>query len=211
MQNEPVEVTIQVTRVLEKLNIPYLIGGSLASTLYGMVRTTQDSDIIAALHAEHVRPFALTLQNEFYVDEEMIAERNDPPSRLLVTFQRPHDGPAMSGGFQNDLVFRFQPGPTAVIEGHGGHAVVPERVDGFPSGIDDVPDDQVFVQINPDIACHCGILLVSEDQGPERCHCGSAERRTDLNGLRGRLVFQAEWRNEGLTGTYLFELEAHPG
>ena len=22
---------------------------------------------------------------------------------------------------------------------------------------------------------------------------------------------QAEWRNEGLTGTYLFELEAHPG
>ncbi len=24
-------------------------------------------------------------------------------------------------------------------------------------------------------------------------------------------VFQAEWRNEGLTGTYLFELEAHPG
>jgi len=25
-------------------------------------------------------------------DKEMIAERNDPPSRLLVTFQRLHDG-----------------------------------------------------------------------------------------------------------------------
>ena len=47
MQNEPIEVTLKVTNVLEKLGIPYLIGGSLASTLYGMVRTTQDSDIIA--------------------------------------------------------------------------------------------------------------------------------------------------------------------
>ena len=38
MRNEPLEVTIKVTRVLEELGVPYLIGGSLASTLYGMVR-----------------------------------------------------------------------------------------------------------------------------------------------------------------------------
>lgn len=41
MQNEPIEVTLRVTAVLEKLGIPYLIGGSLASTLHGMIRTTQ--------------------------------------------------------------------------------------------------------------------------------------------------------------------------
>ena len=53
---------------------------------------------------------------------------------------------------------------------------------------------------------------MSEDQGPEASkQLRSAERRTGLNGLRGRVEFQAEWRNEGLTGTYLFELEAHPG
>jgi hypothetical protein len=53
--------------------------------------------------------------------------------------------------------------------------------------------------------------LLSEDQEPEALfNCGSAERRTGLNGLRGRVV-QAEWRNEGLTGNYLFELKAHPG
>jgi hypothetical protein len=74
MQNEPIEVTIQVTRVLEKLNIPYLIGGSLASTLYGMVRTTQDSDIVAEMQLEHLQPFILALQDEFYLDDEMIAE-----------------------------------------------------------------------------------------------------------------------------------------
>ena len=74
MQNEPIEVTIQVTRVLEKLGIPYLIGGSLASTLYGMVRTTQDSDIVAEMQLEHLQPFVLALQDEFFVDGEMIAE-----------------------------------------------------------------------------------------------------------------------------------------
>jgi hypothetical protein len=34
MQNEPIEVTLLVTGVFETLGIPYLIGGSLASTLY---------------------------------------------------------------------------------------------------------------------------------------------------------------------------------
>jgi hypothetical protein len=74
MQNEPIEVTIRVTQVLEKLNIPYLIGGSLASTLYGMVRTTQDSDIVAEMRLEHLQPFVSALQAEFYLDEEMITE-----------------------------------------------------------------------------------------------------------------------------------------
>jgi hypothetical protein len=74
MQNEPVEVTLKVTDVFEKLGVPYLIGGSLASTLYGMVRTTQDSDIVAEMRLDHLQPFVMALQDEFYVDDEMIAE-----------------------------------------------------------------------------------------------------------------------------------------
>lgn len=74
MQNEPVEVTLKVTEVFEKLGVPYLIGGSLASTLYGMVRTTQDSDIVAEMRIEHLQPFVAALQDEFYVDDEIIAE-----------------------------------------------------------------------------------------------------------------------------------------
>jgi len=73
MQNEPVEVTLKVTDVFEKLSVPYLIGGSLASTLYGMVRTTQDADIVAEMRLKHLRPFVSALQDEFYVDDEMIA------------------------------------------------------------------------------------------------------------------------------------------
>ena len=74
MQNEPVEVTLKVTDVFEKLNVRYLIGGSLASTLYGMVRTTQDSDIVAEMQPEHLQPFVSALRDEFYVDEEMISD-----------------------------------------------------------------------------------------------------------------------------------------
>lgn len=74
MQNEPIEVTLKVTDLFEKLGVAYLIGGSLASTLYGMVRTTQDSDIVAEMRLEHLHPFVAALQDEFYVDDEMIAE-----------------------------------------------------------------------------------------------------------------------------------------
>jgi len=73
MQNEPIEVTLKVTSVFERLGVPYLIGGSLASTLYGMVRTTQDSDIVAEMKMEHLEPFVTALQDEFYIDDEMIA------------------------------------------------------------------------------------------------------------------------------------------
>jgi len=73
MQNEPLEVTLKVTGVFEKLGVPYLIGGSLASALYGMVRTTQDADIVAEMRLEHIPLFVSALRDEFYLDEMMIA------------------------------------------------------------------------------------------------------------------------------------------
>ncbi len=72
MLPEPIAVTLKVTQVLEKLNIPYLISGSLASTLYGMVRTTQDSDIVAEMRPEHIGPFTASLEAEFFIDEATI-------------------------------------------------------------------------------------------------------------------------------------------
>ena len=74
MQNEPIEVTLKVTGIFEQLGVSYVIGGALASTLYGMVRTTQDSDIVAEMRREHIQPFVSALQDEFYIDEEMIAD-----------------------------------------------------------------------------------------------------------------------------------------
>lgn len=72
MPSEPVVVTLLVIDVLERLNIPYLIGGSFASTAYGRVRTTQDVDIVADMQMEQVAPFMQALNDGFYADEQMI-------------------------------------------------------------------------------------------------------------------------------------------
>ncbi len=47
MLSEPVAVTLQVTSALENLGVPYVIGGSMASTAHGRIRTTMDVDIVA--------------------------------------------------------------------------------------------------------------------------------------------------------------------
>jgi len=71
---EPALITARVTSILEELNVRYLIVGSLASTLHGMVRTTQDSDLVAELSLEHVEPFVRALKDEFFMDKGMVAE-----------------------------------------------------------------------------------------------------------------------------------------
>ncbi len=48
---EPADVmaTLQVTDALEALGIPYVVGGSFASTAHGLPRATNDSDLVIAL------------------------------------------------------------------------------------------------------------------------------------------------------------------
>ena len=65
---EPVEVTLLVTRILESLEIPYAIVGSMAGTIYGRVRTTMDVDLVVDLHPEQVEPLVQRLDELFYAD-----------------------------------------------------------------------------------------------------------------------------------------------
>ena len=46
-----------IVDVLERLAVPYHIGGSVASSLYGEFRPTQDVDLVADMHLAHVRSF----------------------------------------------------------------------------------------------------------------------------------------------------------
>ena len=43
MLSEPLDVTLKVVNVFNRLGIDYLIGGSLASAVYGTARSTLDS------------------------------------------------------------------------------------------------------------------------------------------------------------------------
>ena len=47
MLSEPLQVVAQVVRALDQLDIPYVVGGSLASSIYGIPRATQDVDLVA--------------------------------------------------------------------------------------------------------------------------------------------------------------------
>ena len=53
---EPLEITLLVIEAFEKLNVPYLIGGSLATAMYGTARSTLDTDLVADLQLEQVNP-----------------------------------------------------------------------------------------------------------------------------------------------------------
>jgi hypothetical protein len=76
-----------VIRCLDELGIPYYIGGSIASSIYGMARTTIDIDVIAELKLEHIEPIVKHLQSGYYVDDEMIAQaiRNGSSFNLIHT------------------------------------------------------------------------------------------------------------------------------
>ena len=72
MLSEPVAVTLQVINVLDMLGVPYLIGGSLASSVHGVVRATMDTDLVVDLRPEHAEPLVKALGNSFYVDIEAV-------------------------------------------------------------------------------------------------------------------------------------------
>jgi hypothetical protein len=74
MFNEPIEVTLRVTQQLEAQNIPYLIGGSLASIVWGEYRATNDADVLADIQPQHVEPLVQALRDEFYIQADDIRD-----------------------------------------------------------------------------------------------------------------------------------------
>jgi hypothetical protein len=69
---ESVSVLLLVVEVFERLHIPYLIGGSMASALYGVARSTLDADMVADIRQEQVGVLVTALGEAFYADDEMI-------------------------------------------------------------------------------------------------------------------------------------------
>lgn len=74
MQGEATRITLLVTQTLEQIGISYAVGGSLASSLHGVMRSTLDVDIVADMRLEHIPPLVATLSKEFYADDEMMRD-----------------------------------------------------------------------------------------------------------------------------------------
>lgn len=63
-----------IVHTLERLGIPYHIGGSLASSAYGNPRSTVDVDLVANLRAEQIVAFVEQLQGGYYVEQASVRE-----------------------------------------------------------------------------------------------------------------------------------------
>lgn len=74
MESEVSQITLLVTQTLEELDIPYAVGGSLASSIHGVMRSTLDVDIVADMRFEHIQPLVAALSKEFYADDEMMRD-----------------------------------------------------------------------------------------------------------------------------------------
>ena len=72
--SEPYAVTLLLAHALERLGLRYLIGGSLASSMHGTPRSTNDADVVAELPGRAVDELVGSLQDAFYIDADMIRD-----------------------------------------------------------------------------------------------------------------------------------------
>src|SRR6266542_2452100 len=69
---EPIAVMLEVVAALDELQIPYLVGGSLASSVHGIPRSTDDLDLVVDLPGRLVEPLVARLEGRFYIDRDLI-------------------------------------------------------------------------------------------------------------------------------------------
>jgi len=72
--NSLLETAALLAEILERMKAPYLIGGSVASSLYGIPRATQGIDFVVALQFEQVPKLIAELEKDFYVDAYAVRE-----------------------------------------------------------------------------------------------------------------------------------------
>ncbi len=69
-----VRVVSQIARVFDRLGVAYRVGGSLASSAFGVARSTLDVDLVADLHPEHVESLVALVGRDYYVDAEAVRQ-----------------------------------------------------------------------------------------------------------------------------------------
>ena len=67
-------ITLHLARVCQGLGLRYVVGGSLASSLHGIPRATQDVDLVIAMVQDDVPRLVSALGSDFYLDEDAIRD-----------------------------------------------------------------------------------------------------------------------------------------
>jgi hypothetical protein len=119
------DVALLVARAIETCGGEYFVGGSVASSLHGEPRATNDIDFVLSLPVGRVQAFADTLGTEFEVDVEMLRNALLRASTAnvfylpLVTkidfFGRGYE-PYDEMEFSRRQIFAVSPGETLVVK-----------------------------------------------------------------------------------------------
>jgi hypothetical protein len=99
----------EVIECFEVMGITYYVGGSVASSAYGVARATMDVDLVANIEMSHVDRLMNNLKARYYISAEMIREaiRRSTSFNLIhletmikidvfVAKDRPYDSQAMA-------------------------------------------------------------------------------------------------------------------
>ena len=153
MLPESVSVLLSVVAVFERLGIPYLVSGSMASALYGVARSTLDADIVADIRQDQVSALVSALGKEFYADDQMIRDA----IKHRGSFNLIH----LTTMFKVDVFIRkdldpIHAGGTILIV--SGHIVVDEKrrynaTSTLPRSAEERNDRNTFV-LRGDLSCH---------------------------------------------------------
>jgi hypothetical protein len=71
---DPIELARKIADILLPLNIPYVVGGSVASSLLGENRSTQDLDLVIDLESRTAQTLIDAMSGEFYISESAVTE-----------------------------------------------------------------------------------------------------------------------------------------
>lgn len=74
MSDDPIPAALRVASLFEELDIDYWLGGSLASSIHGEPRSTNDVGFVVALGLGDVARLVARLEPEYHVDEESVCE-----------------------------------------------------------------------------------------------------------------------------------------
>lgn len=91
MIQEPIWLAKKIADILESLQIPYVVGGSVASSLLGENRATQDLYLVINISMSQAQSLIKAMEGEFYISEIAVIEaiekaRLSPVKLLLMLF-----------------------------------------------------------------------------------------------------------------------------
>ena len=75
MKKGEIQETLKpIIKIFEEIGISYYIGGSVASSVYGIARTTMDIDLVSNLNQNHISLLSQKLKHIYFIDENMILD-----------------------------------------------------------------------------------------------------------------------------------------